>query len=739
MNIELPIPLAKLEEISGRPPVLQPEATCPQEPSRKTENLTLIDGKTFLSTNVAGDIMPPGASEVGFFFHDTRFLSHLELRVNRRQAIILSSSTEKTFVSQIELTAARANVRESFDLPENTVHIRRQQLISPEAFFDRLTFLNFNRGLVKLSVELWFDADFADVFEVRGMKREQHGQFYRSVRQGNCLVFAYRGLDNTLRQTVIEMSPIPTSLEDRVGYWEFELGAGEEKRIDIAVHPMIGEKQTKSNSTVHFSSCLNERRERYARWETNVTHFSSSHGIFDEVLSTAVSDFHSLKISDGSEGIVAAGIPWFATMFGRDSLIASFQALLLDPQLACDTLRVLARHQGKENNNWRDEEPGKILHEYRQGEMTRAGEMPFSPYFGSLDSTPLFLILLSETYNWTANEELVRELLPAAYKALEWIDQHGDLDKDGFLEYARRSPKGLANQSWKDSWDANMRPDGSLPASPIAPIEIQGYVYDAKFRMASLLRSFGDTSRADKLKREALAMARRLESYWMVDSSYYAIALDNEKKRVEIVSSNPGHLLFSRAVTRERARLIVKRLMQPDMFSGWGWRTLSEKEPTFNPLSYHRGSVWPHDNALIAHGMALNGFRGPALHVMTSLFEAALNFRDYRLPELFCGVQRRDQDEPVHYPVSCSPQAWASGSWFLILTSILGLRPSAPRKELNIFNPQLPAWLDHLQIRNLNVGNSRIDLDFSRREDRTFCNVVRVSGEKLLVNVAFKN
>ena len=597
MNIQLPIPIAKLEEISARQSSDQSESLIFEETSRKTDNLTLIDGKTFLSTNVAGDIMPPGAADVGFFFHDTRFLSHLELRVNSRQAIVLSSSTEKTFVSQIELTAARANLRESFDLPENTIHIRRQQLLSSETFFDRFTFLNFNHSPVKISVELLFDADFADVFEVRGMKRQQHGQFYRPVRQGDCLIFVYRGLDNTLRQTVIEMSPSPISVHDKRGKWEFELSPGQQTRIDITVHAVIGEKSAKSAAVNQFSDCLSRRRERYTKWQTNVTHFSSSHGIFDAVLDTAVSDFHALQIADGNEGIVAAGIPWFATIFGRDSLIASFQALLLDPHLACDTLRVLARYQGKENNNWRDEEPGKVLHEYRQGEMTCAHEMPFSPYFGSLDSTPLFLILLSETYNWTANRELVMELLPAAYKALDWIDQYGDLDGDGLVEFCRRSPKGLANQSWKDSWDANMRPDGSLPASPIAPIEVQGYVYDAKFRMASLFKTFGDNHRADKLKQEALAIAKRLEAYWIANIGYYAIALDNEKKRVEIVSSNPGHLLFSRAVTRERARSMVKRLMQPDMFSGWGWRTLSDKEPTFNPLSYHRGSVWPHDNS----------------------------------------------------------------------------------------------------------------------------------------------
>ncbi|HSS98110.1 MAG TPA: glycogen debranching N-terminal domain-containing protein, partial [Terriglobales bacterium] len=684
MNFKLPIPVEKLEAIPEQFGVEYPKSAEQEEATRRTENLTLIDGKTFLSTNVAGDIMPPGASDVGFFCHDTRFLSYLELRVNHRHAIVLSSSTDKTFVSQIELSAAKGTLRESFDLPENTIHIRRQQLVSSETFFDRLTFLNFNRSSVHLSVDLFFDADFSDVFEVRGMKRSQHGQFYRPVQEGNCLIFVYRGLDDTLRQTVIEMNPSPTSMGDKSGQWEFDLGPGEQRQIDITVHPVIGETSQGDRASAQFSNCLSVRRERYAKWESKVTHFYSSHGIFDAVLNTAVGDFHALQIEDRQEGIVAAGIPWFATIFGRDSIIASFQALLLDSQLARDTLRVLARYQGKEYDDWRDEEPGKILHEYRQGEMTCAGEMPFSPYYGSIDSTPLFLILLSEVYNWTADETLIRDLLPTAFRALDWIDRYADLDGDGFVEYAKRSPKGLVNQSWKDSWDANMRRDGSLPASPIAPIEVQGYVYDAKFRMSCLLRNFGENARADKLMEEATALAKRLESYWMGDSAYYAIALDNQKKPVKIISSNPGHLLFSRAVPKDKAHSIVKRLMQPDMFSGWGWRTLSEAEPTFNPLSYHRGSVWPHDNSLIAHGMVLNDFREPAIKVMTSLFEAALHFHDYRLPELFCGVQRREQDEPVQYPVSCSPQAWASGTWFLMLTSILGIRPSAAQKELNI-------------------------------------------------------
>jgi glycogen debranching enzyme len=591
---------------------------------------------------------------------------------------------------------------------------------------------------VEFVVELRFACDFVDVFQVRGCARAVHGTYYQPIVRDNTLSFVYRGLDNVYRETWIRLLPGPDKLDEHGATWNLRLESMKKVQLESLIIPHVQGKKSRATQ-FQFESGLAQRRRAYSEWERACTHFKSSNDVFDTMLNTGVADFHALQIPDGNEHIIAAGIPWFATMFGRDSIIAAYQSLSINPQLACETLRVLARYQGTKYNDWQDEEPGKILHEYRAGEMTRHGEMPFNPYYGSIDATPLFLILLSETFNWTADEELVRDLLPAAYKALEWIDQYGDLDGDGFVEYLRRSPKGLINQGWKDSWDANMHRDGTVAKPPIALVEVQGYVYDAKYRMASLLRSFGDTQTADRLKREAADLAKRFErSYWMPQRGFYAMALDAEKQQIQVVSSNVGHLLFTRVIGRDRARAVTNRLMTPDMYSGWGWRTLSQEEPVFNPLSYHRGSVWPHDNSLIAHGMALNEFRSPAIQLMTTLFEAAMEFRDYRLPELFCGVQRRDYDEPVHYPVSCSPQAWASGAMFLILSSVLGIRPSAPRKELNIVNPQLPPWLDHLHVRNLKIGKSRVGLDFTRRGERTFCNVVDVEGEKLAVNVAFR-
>ncbi len=736
MSTLLGIPENELLEIPC--PHVEPRIAYHNLEPRKVNNLTLIDGKTFLSTTVAGDIAPAGAPDVGFFHDDTRFLSQLELQVFGRRAVVLSASTEKTFVSQIELTTGNVTMRDSLDLPENTIHVRRQQLLGSGVLFDRFGFENFNLAAVDFVVELTFDADFLDVFQVRGAARQRCGHYFRPVVRDGTLSFYYRGLDDVTRQTVLRFSPAPAEIVERTARWQLKLEPLKRWELEVTVTPLI-ENRGAVASARDFAAILRSRREAHEGWERDSTHFSSSNDVFNTALNTAIGDFHALQIPMNGRRIIAAGIPWFATMFGRDSIIAAYQSLSLNPQLAADTLRLLAERQGMQHNDWRDEQPGKILHEFRDGEMTRCGEMPFGPYYGSVDATPLFLILLSETFNWTADEELVKELLPAAHRALDWIDQYGDLDGDGFVEYLRRSPKGLANQGWKDSWDANMHRDGTVAQPPIALVEVQGYVYDAKYRMASLLRAFGDTKRADKLKKDAIELARRFEKeFWMAQSGFYAMALDREKKQLQVISSNPGHLLFTRIVNRERARAIIGRMMRDDMFSGWGWRTLSAEERVFNPLSYHRGSVWPHDNSLIAHGMALQEFRDPALRGLTTLFQAAMNFRDYRLPELFCGVQRREFDEPVHYPVSCSPQAWASGAFFLMLTSVLGIRPSAPRKELNIINPVLPDWLDFLQLRNLRVGNSRVALDFSRRGDRTYCNVVNVEGEKLLVNVAFK-
>ena len=736
MSTAIRIPVEELEEIPS--PYPEPQIGFLVHEPRKVNNLTLINGKTFLSTTVAGDITPPGAPDVGFFHDDTRFLSRLELKVGGQRTVVLSSSTEKTFASKIELTTSTLAQINSFDLPENTVHIRRQQLLASDVLYDSIMVSNFNQSEAELLIEIAVEADFVDVFQVRGCARHKQGRYYKPTFRENSLVFFYLGLDGISRETTIHFHTPPDEIESPFLRWRFKVPATGFRELLNTISYRVGDERSRPKEKSVVLG-FRERREAYRRWEEESTSFESSNDIFDQALRTCTADFHALQIPEGNEHVVAAGIPWFATMFGRDSLIAAYQSLLLNPRLACETLRVLARYQGKRSNDWLDEEPGKIPHEYRTGEMTRAGEMPFSPYYGSVDATPLFLILLSETFNWTGDVDLVTELLPAARSALDWIENYGDLDGDGLVEYKRRSPKGLINQGWKDSWDANMHRDGSVANPPIALVEVQGYCHEAQYRMAQLLRLFGETDRADRLRKSATEFSKRIErAFWLPDEGFYAMGLDSAKRPMEVISSNVGHLLFTRTIAKDRARLVVERLMRDDMQSGWGWRTLARSERVFNPLSYHRGSVWPHDNSLIAHGMALYGFRSEVEEIFTALYQAALNFRDYRLPELFCGVQRHENDEPVHYPVSCSPQAWSSGAFFLLLTSLLGIRPSAPRKELTIVNPVLPDWLDYLRIRNLRIGKSYVSLDFSRSGERTFCNVVDVSGEKLLINVAFR-
>jgi glycogen debranching enzyme len=736
MSAKLVIAHSDLIEIVA--PYPEPRLVYQNAEPRKVNNLTLIDGKTFLSTTVAGDIMPPGAPDVGFFHDDTRFLSRLELRVDGYRTVVLSSSTEQTFASQIELTTGKSTMRETYEIPENTVHIRREQLLSSGTLYDNFSFENFNFQELELVIELAYEADFIDVFQVRGVARQKPGRYYQPIVRGDSIIFHYCGLDRVARETIIHFSPEPELVDGTTARWKLRLPPFKCFQLHTTIVPQVEGKRSRAGRP-DFAQQLRLRREALAEWASHSTTFSSSNGIFNQMLGTCKGDFHALQIPEAKERVIAAGIPWFATMFGRDSIIAAYQSLMLNPRLATETLRVLAMHQGKEKNDWRDEEPGKILHEYREGEMTCAGEMPFGPYYGSVDATPLWLILLSETFNWTADEQLVKDMLPHAYRALEWIDSSGDLDGDGFVEYQRRSPKGLVNQGWKDSWDAILHRDGEPAKAPVALCEVQGYVYEAKYRMASLMRSFGDTRTADKLKKDATDMAKRFEkAFWMPKLGFYAMALDRDKRQTQVISSNAGQLLFTRMLPQERAKTITQRFMRSDMFSGWGWRTISRDERIFNPLSYHRGSIWPHDNSLIAHGMALYEFREPANRLFTALFQAALKFRDYRLPELFCGIERREHDDPVQYPVSCSPQAWASGAVFLLLMSALGIRPSAHRRELNIVNPSLPDFLEHLSIRNMRVGDSRVGLDFTRRGERTFCNVVDIEGDKLLVNVAFK-
>ncbi len=470
----------------------------------------------------------------------------------------------------------------------------------------------------------------------------------------------------------------------------------------------------------------------YRAWWRGATEVESDNELFNLTLQRSTTDLR-LLVNDGPgrrEWHLAAGIPWFVALFGRDSIITALQVLAFRPQIAYTTLDVLAARQATALDPERDAEPGKILHELRTGELAAIGELPHTPYYGSVDATPLWLILLGATFDWTGDRGLLDRLWPNALAALEWIDRWGDRDGDGFVEYERRNPTGLLNQGWKDSSDAVRDRHGRLASTPIALVEVQGYVYDAKRRMAHLAAVRGETELAERLEREAAALRDRFEeAFWVADLRYYAMALDGQKRQADAVTSNPGQALWTGIVSPERARPVADRLLGPGLYSGWGIRTYAAGQPGYNPMGYHTGTVWPHDTSLIAAGLKRYGLEEEANELISRVFEAAQAFPAYRLPELFCGFERDSATAPVPYPVACSPQAWAAGAPFLFLETMLGLRPHAERGELELLHPRLPTWLRSVRVRNLRVGTAVVDLLFHSWRGTTSAEVLRKEGD----------
>ncbi|MDQ4041182.1 MAG: amylo-alpha-1,6-glucosidase, partial [Actinomycetota bacterium] len=471
-------------------------------------------------------------------------------------------------------------------------------------------------------------------------------------------------------------------------------------------------------------------------WRSGSASVTTPDAFASRAIRRALSDLRLLVNQGPGDGerYVAAGVPWFSCLFGRDSIITSLQLLSVRPQVACETLAVLARLQATEVDDWRDAQPGKILHELRTGELARAGEIPHTPYYGSVDSTPLWLILLGETFSWTGDRQLVDELWPHALACLRWLDEYGDPDGNGFIEYERRSPRGLVNQGWKDSIDANRFRDGRLGQAPLALVEVQAYVFAARQALARLARLRGDDELAARQERAASELQGRFEdSFWMEDAGTYAMAIDRDRQLVDGISSNPGHALWCGIVAPERASRVAASLASPELWSGWGVRTLSSSKAGYNPIGYHIGSVWPHDNAIIAEGLMRYGYRDQASQIAGALIEATTYFRDSRLPELFCGFPRSESPYPVPYPVACIPQAWAAGSIFQLIQAMLGMRPDASARQLELMRPSLPEWLPELTIENLRVGEAVVDLAFHREAGATSVEVLRRTGELAIV------
>lgn len=685
------------------------------------------DDRTFLVTDAFGDIADGNTAALGLYHMDTRFLSGLELVVNGVKPLLLHSSTERNYSQIVELTYPFESIdREGVHRKEN-VSVQRHRVLSG-SLFERIRVRNFGTKSRSLRLTIDFAADFLDIFEVRGLFREERGQMQPPEVEKSRVTLAYRGMDGGRRSTTLRFSPAPDQLDDARAMFSLDLEPGDGIEIVAEVIPEV-EGASAGRATMQQAE---ERLGReYTRWRKRCTRFKTSNVQLSQFLDRAVLDLRMLtaRKEDGTE-YIDAGVPWYSALFGRDALITAYQALAVNTDLAWSTLRGLAAHQGRKDDDWREEEPGKILHEVRVGELARAGNIPHTPYFGSADSTPLWLSVLNGAYRWTGDLEAVRELWPNVLAALDWIDEHGDLDGDGYVEYRKRSPKGLDNQGWKDSADAIAHPDGTLAEPPIALVEVQGYVYQAKMNTARLARDLEEPDLAERLEKEAHELKQRFNrDFWMDDQGFYALALDGSKRPVRTLTSNPGHCLWSRIVDEDKAQRVVRRLLSPSLSSGWGIRTLAAKQAPYDPIGYHTGSVWPHDNSLIAHGMRRYGFDRESKQVLDQLALAGAFFPYARFPEVFCGFSTDEVPVPVQYPVACRPQAWASGTPLLMIRSYGGFAADAPNGKLYIDRPRLPSWLHRMEILGMRVGKARIDLVFSNNQGVTATEIPRKDGD----------
>ncbi|MEA5583459.1 amylo-alpha-1,6-glucosidase [Nodularia harveyana UHCC-0300] len=702
---------------------------------RPQPTLTVKDDDLFLVTDTIGNItscsLEDGNPNVGLFCADTRFLNRLELQIAGRSPILLSSTAEKGFC--VSVLCTNPNIDQH--LKAETVGIRREIVLNG-ALFEEIEISNYSTTNISFELSISFDADFVDLFEVRGTEREQRGKILRSVQPTSTesLNLAYQGLDGLVMESCIQFQYLqPDYFQGYTAIWRLNLASHETQKLGYRVNMLIN-NQPSSTVSAAFTLVQAKAAEvmEEQEWTQQITQIRSDKSIFNRVIERAEQDMYLLRQSFGKYKTVSAGVPWFSALFGRDSLITASQTLMLNPQIAKETLMILASYQGKIEDDWREEEPGKILHELRFGEMARCQEIPHTPYYGTVDATPLWLMLYAEYYSWTNDQETLEQLWPNALAAMEWIDRH--LQQSGYLTYYRKSKRGLANQGWKDSGDCIVNHKGELANGPIALSEVQAYVYAAKIKLAEVAKMKKRLDLAERWLDEARHLQVRFnQDFWLKDLDFCALALDGDGQPVESITSNPGHCLNLGIFTPEKAYSVAERLRAPDMFNGWGIRTLSSLSPAYNPMGYHIGSVWPHDNSLIAMGLRSLGLIDQALEVFQGLFDMTSQQPYQRPPELFCGYERNGDYKPVQYPVACSPQAWATGTIFQLLQMVVNLVPDAQNNCLRIIDPTLPESINRLSLHNLKVGATILDLEFERSGSTTACRVVKKRGNLRVV------
>jgi glycogen debranching enzyme len=691
----------------------------------------LKSGDTFLVANRFGDIEDLGISQFGLFHAESRHLSRFTMRVNQQQPLLLGSTVreDNAFLS-VDVTnmdSSRSN-QTNGGVPRGTVHIFRSQFLTQACRYEHVRALNYGLSPVHLTLSFQFDADFADIFEVRGTKRERRGERLPDLIDGNAAILSYKGLDNVLRRTRVEFSPHPGSLTTSEASFSVTLEPKQETSVYCTVACL---RDAATNCVAPFQTAFRTVQHEFDRPHSDEAVITTSRESFNSWLVRSSADLRMLIEGNPEGPYPYAGVPWFSTVFGRDGIITAMECLWTSPRIAESVLKYLAETQATQEIPEQDAEPGKILHEMRRGEMAVTKEVPFARYYGSVDSTPLFVMLAGAYYQRTGDLALIRGIWPNVKRALQWIETYGDRDRDGFVEYEQRSSKGLTQQGWKDSQDSVFHSDGRLADAPIALCEVQGYVYAAQRAGAQLARALRESELAAKLDASAENLKAKFEdAFWCEEIGSYALALDGQKKQCRVRASNAGHALFCAIASKERAEVAANSLMSEHSFCGWGVRTVAACESRYNPMSYHNGSVWPHDNAIIALGFSHYGLQNHVAKIVDGLHEASRYVELHRLPELFCGFHRRPETSgPTLYPVACSPQAWAAGSVYMLVQACLGLSIRAPERQICFTRSALPSSLTEIRVQNLQIADASVDLSIQRVGAATKVEILRKTGD----------
>lgn len=705
---------------------------------------TLKNGDMFGVFDLSGNIAPYAGGTEGIYNRDTRHLSVFDLSIGGGRPVLLSSSLREDNTALIcDLTNPDLQRDGRVIIDHGTIHIRRMRFMLHGVCYERVQLRSFAHATETVRLEFAYDCDFADLFEVRGTLRAHHGTREEPVTGADEVTLGYRGLDGKRRATRLRFSPAPSRIDGGRATFDVVLTPGRQTilYVEIGCHDPGQSAGEAARETVREMGANVPVRESFLRgyvvarrWmrthSARAAAMESSNELFNEAIRRAIADLYML-VTDKPTGLYPyAGIPWFTTAFGRDALITAYEALWIDPAIARGVLRFLAQVQATEVDAASDAEPGKILHEMRNGEMADLGEVPFKRYYGSIDSTPLFLMLAGAYVERTHDDNTAQLLWPHFEAALDWIEQYGDRDGDGFVEYYRATDSGLQNQGWKDSGDSVFHADGTLAQGPIALCEVQGYVYAARRAMALMGQRLGHHAIAAEQARKAEMLRRTFEdAFWCEDIGTYALALDGAKKPCRVRSSNPGHLLITGIVAPERAARMVEGFMSHDFFCGWGIRTVASTEARYNPMSYHNGSVWPHDNALIALGLARYGHTAAVTRIFEGLFSAALYIDMRRLPELFCGFARQRGQGPTFYPVACSPQAWAAAALPALLQASLGITINPENRSVIFRNPKLPPFLEEMILHHIAIGTAHVTVHIRRTGEEVAVNVMAREGD----------